>query len=181
MSTSRSDQLGGIGFPSLTNNQGRSTSPSASNSPIDSTNSSIRSHYGLAASMSSASMMTSNNRSGAGSPSHDIGGSRLFSKRSVMPLSVHTVCCTFCGLQRRSKFATHSLFCVVLQQSADKVFTSVYILVSCLLVSSYCLATAHAHNLNILLTSFHQSSRNPGTRRHRYDSAQSLGWPSHKR
>ena len=83
MSASRSDHLG-PGYSSHSGtSQGRSGSPSANNSPIDSSASSARSYFNLPSGINSSGIMASNSRSGAGSPSHELGGgsSRLFSKR----------------------------------------------------------------------------------------------------
>lgn len=86
MSASRPDHLGmGYSSHSGTTSQARSgsRSPSGNNSPIDSSASSARSYFGMSAGINSSGIMASNSRSGAGSPSHDLGASssRLFSKR----------------------------------------------------------------------------------------------------
>ncbi|TQV94586.1 RNA binding protein Jsn1 [Cordyceps javanica] len=92
MSASRPDHLG-LGYSSHPGaTQGRSGSPSSNNnSPIDSSASSARSHFtlssslnsGLNSGLNSTAIMAANSRSGAGSPSHELGASsRLFSKRA---------------------------------------------------------------------------------------------------
>ncbi|KAJ4158274.1 uncharacterized protein LMH87_008807 [Akanthomyces muscarius] len=80
MSAPRPDHLG-LGYSSHSGaTQGRSGSPNSNNSPIDS---SARSHFGLSSGLNSTAIMAANSRSGAGSPSHELGGSsRLFSKRA---------------------------------------------------------------------------------------------------
>lgn len=82
MSAPRPDHLG-LGYSSHSGaTQGRSGSPNSNNSPIDSSASSSRSHFGLSSGLNSTTIMAANSRSGAGSPSHELGGSsRLFSKR----------------------------------------------------------------------------------------------------
>ncbi|KAJ3478893.1 hypothetical protein NLG97_g8457 [Lecanicillium saksenae] len=88
MSAPRPDHLG-LGYSSHPGAaQGRSGSPNSNNnSPIDSSASSARSHFGLSAGLNSTAIMAANSRSGAGSPSHELGGSsRLFSKRYVSSL-----------------------------------------------------------------------------------------------
>lgn len=82
MSAPRPDHLG-LGYSSHPGAaQGRSGSPNSNgNSPIDS---SARSHFGLSGGLNSTAIMSASSRSGAGSPSHELGGSsRLFSKRYV--------------------------------------------------------------------------------------------------
>lgn len=83
MSASRSDHLA-LGYSSHSASQNRSNSPSATNSPIDPLSTTTRSVFGLAGGMNSSSIIASNTRSGAGSPSHEMAASsRLFSKRFV--------------------------------------------------------------------------------------------------
>ncbi|ATY60109.1 RNA binding [Cordyceps militaris] len=82
MSAPRPDHLG-LGYSSHPGaTQGRSGSPSSnSNSPIDSSSSAR--HFGLSPGLNSNTIMAANSRSGAGSPSHELGAaSRLFSKRA---------------------------------------------------------------------------------------------------
>ncbi|CAH0049333.1 unnamed protein product [Clonostachys solani] len=83
MSTSRSENFP-LGFGSHPPSQPRSTSPSVNNSPVETPGAGVnRSPFGLTSGVSSAGIMSGNSRSGAGSPSHEIGGSsRLFSKRA---------------------------------------------------------------------------------------------------
>ncbi|KAL7975415.1 hypothetical protein HDV63DRAFT_16259 [Trichoderma sp. SZMC 28014] len=82
MSASRSDHLA-LGYSSHSASQNRSNSPSATNSPIDPLSTTARSVFGLPGSMNSSSIISSNTRSGTGSPSHEMAGSsRLFSKRA---------------------------------------------------------------------------------------------------
>jgi protein JSN1 len=62
----------------------RSGSSTANTSPTDpSSGSALRSPFGLSSGLNSAGKMAGSTRSGAGSPSHELGGSasRLFSKR----------------------------------------------------------------------------------------------------
>lgn len=83
MSASRSDHLA-LGYSSHSASQNRSNSPSATNSPIDPLSAPTRSVFGLAGGMNSSSIIASNTRSGAGSPSHEMAASsRLYSKRFV--------------------------------------------------------------------------------------------------
>ncbi|KAM3510523.1 hypothetical protein MY11210_005823 [Beauveria gryllotalpidicola] len=84
MSAPRPDHLG-LGYSSHPGaSQGRSGSPSSNNnSPIDTSASSARSHFALSSGLNSTAIMAANSRSGAGSPSHELGASsRLFSKRA---------------------------------------------------------------------------------------------------
>lgn len=85
MSTARSDHLTIGNYAQAASGQ-RSTSPTTSNtSPIDPTAPSLRSPFGLSGGLSSASKMSGAARSGAGSPSHEMGAAgagRLFSKRA---------------------------------------------------------------------------------------------------
>ncbi|KAJ6785834.1 hypothetical protein PWT90_10242 [Aphanocladium album] len=84
MSAPRPDHLG-LGYSAHPGAaQGRSGSPNSNNnSPIEPSASSTRSHFGLSAGLNSTAIMAGNSRSGAGSPSHDLGASsRLFSKRA---------------------------------------------------------------------------------------------------
>ncbi|UKZ80707.1 hypothetical protein TrVFT333_008470 [Trichoderma virens FT-333] len=82
MSASRSDHLA-LGYSSHSASQNRSNSPSATNPPIDPLSASTRSVFGLAGGMNSSSIIASNTRSGAGSPSHEMAASsRLYSKRA---------------------------------------------------------------------------------------------------
>ncbi|CAM1505551.1 Fc.00g111880.m01.CDS01 [Cosmosporella sp. VM-42] len=82
MSTARPEHLT-RGYSSQSASQTRSTSPSAGNSPIDPQLPSSRSPFGLSGGLNAPGKMTSNPRSGAGSPSHEMAGSsRLFSKRA---------------------------------------------------------------------------------------------------
>ncbi|EJT72684.1 hypothetical protein GGTG_09543 [Gaeumannomyces tritici R3-111a-1] len=79
MSSSRSDHLTIGSFAQAAAGQPRSNSPTASTSPNDPSSSAIRSPFGL-----SSAKMQGASRSGAGSPSHDMGAgsSRLYSKRA---------------------------------------------------------------------------------------------------
>ncbi|TPX13781.1 uncharacterized protein E0L32_005725 [Thyridium curvatum] len=80
MSSSRSDHLT-IGH--FAQGQGRTQSPTSNTSPVDSVGSAIRSPFGLPPGLSSTAKMSGATRSGAGSPSHEMGASsRLFSKRA---------------------------------------------------------------------------------------------------
>ncbi|KAM0738406.1 hypothetical protein ACQRIT_006143 [Beauveria bassiana] len=84
MSAPRPDHLG-LGYSSHPGaTQGRSGSPSSNNnSPIDTSASSARSHFALSSGLNSTAIMAANSRSGAGSPSHELGASsRLYSKRA---------------------------------------------------------------------------------------------------
>ncbi|KAI1335746.1 hypothetical protein F5Y15DRAFT_428042 [Xylariaceae sp. FL0016] len=83
MSTARSEHLT-LGFPPKSASGQRSTSPTTNPSPVESSSgSAIRSPFGMSGAMNPTGKMASNSRSGAGSPSHDAGGSsRLFSKRA---------------------------------------------------------------------------------------------------
>ncbi|KAM3464636.1 hypothetical protein NHJ6243_002200 [Beauveria neobassiana] len=84
MSAPRPDHLG-LGYSSHPGaTQGRSGSPSSNNnSPIDASASSARSHFALSSGLNSTAIMAANSRSGAGSPSHELGASsRLYSKRA---------------------------------------------------------------------------------------------------
>ncbi|PKK52416.1 hypothetical protein CI102_7648 [Trichoderma harzianum] len=82
MSASRSDHLA-LGYSSHSASQNRSNSPSATNSPIDPLSAPTRSVFGLTGGMNSSSIIASNTRSGAGSPSHEMAASsRLYSKRA---------------------------------------------------------------------------------------------------
>ncbi|KAK8125429.1 Pumilio domain-containing protein [Apiospora kogelbergensis] len=88
MSSARSEHMT-LGFPPLTaTSQGRSTSPTTTNtsshSPIDTTPA-VRSPFGMSGSLNPSSKMAGTTRSGAGSPLHDqsgSGSSRLYSKRA---------------------------------------------------------------------------------------------------
>ncbi|KAK8049907.1 hypothetical protein PG994_011637 [Apiospora phragmitis] len=88
MSSARSEHMT-LGFPPLNaTSQGRSTSPTTTNtssqSPIDTTPA-VRSPFGISGSMNPSSKMAGTTRSGAGSPLHDQSGSgtsRLYSKRA---------------------------------------------------------------------------------------------------
>jgi protein JSN1 len=80
MSSTRPEHIA-LGYSSHSANQTRSASPSTNNSPIDT--GSARSPFGLPGAVNSSVLMASNTRSGAGSPSHELGGSsRLYSKRA---------------------------------------------------------------------------------------------------
>ena len=61
------------------------TSPTNTSPTEGSGGSALRSPFGLAGSMNTAGKMASNSRSGAGSPSHELGSgpSRIYSKRLV--------------------------------------------------------------------------------------------------
>ncbi|KAL3419152.1 hypothetical protein PVAG01_09374 [Phlyctema vagabunda] len=62
---------------------GRSGSSTASTSPTEPASGSLRSPYNLPGNLNPTGKMATNTRSGAGSPSHELGGaSRLFSKRA---------------------------------------------------------------------------------------------------
>jgi protein JSN1 len=80
MSSARSDHptLGFLPPPVIL--QPRSGQSTANNSPTDPTGGSLRSPFGNAGGLTSGGKMTGSTRSGAGSPSHEIGG-RFVSKR----------------------------------------------------------------------------------------------------
>ncbi|KAH8895028.1 hypothetical protein GQ53DRAFT_744456 [Thozetella sp. PMI_491] len=72
-----------IGYPPQTATaQNRSTSPTSTSPNEPSPNSTIRSPFGLSPGLTPPSKMSGATRSGAGSPSHDMGANRLFSKRA---------------------------------------------------------------------------------------------------
>jgi protein JSN1 len=82
MSSARSEhlKLGYLPQPSI--GLPRSGASTANNSPTEVSASALRSPFGVPGGLNSAGKMTGNARSGAGSPSHDLGNSsRVFSKR----------------------------------------------------------------------------------------------------
>ncbi|RDW65240.1 hypothetical protein BP5796_09932 [Coleophoma crateriformis] len=82
MSSSRSEHLT-LGYLPPQPGAGRSGSSTASTSPTEPVSGSLRSPYNIPGGLNSAGKMSANTRSGAGSPSHDMGSaSRLFSKRA---------------------------------------------------------------------------------------------------
>ncbi|KAH7348320.1 hypothetical protein BKA65DRAFT_397776 [Rhexocercosporidium sp. MPI-PUGE-AT-0058] len=84
MSSARSEHLT-LGYLPPATGLTRSGSSTANNSPTEpSSGNALRSPFGLPGGLNSAGKMANNSRSGAGSPSHELGGSasRLFSKRA---------------------------------------------------------------------------------------------------
>ncbi|KAF4622777.1 hypothetical protein G7Y89_g14249 [Cudoniella acicularis] len=82
MSSARSDHLTLGYLPTPSANLPRSGSSTANTSPTEPTSgNALRSPFGIPGGLNSAGKMAGNTRSGAGSPSHDLGNaSRLFSK-----------------------------------------------------------------------------------------------------
>ncbi len=84
MSSARSEHLTLGYLPTSSASLPRSGSSTANTSPTEpSSGNALRSPFGIpGSSMTSAVKMASNTRSGAGSPSHELGGARtLYSKR----------------------------------------------------------------------------------------------------
>lgn len=82
----------------------RSGSSTANNSPTEpSSGSALRSPFGIPGGLNSAGKMASNTRSGAGSPSHELGGTRtLYSKRYAKLCSFPQWLLTVCQSARNS-------------------------------------------------------------------------------
>lgn len=93
MTSSRSDQptLGYLPAPVL--HQSRSTSPGTNQSPTEPVpGSAVRSPFSFPGGLSSVGKMAGTSRSGAGSPSHDLGSTiRPFSKRYVKVLFTNRI------------------------------------------------------------------------------------------
>lgn len=152
MSASRSDHLA-LGYSSHSASQNRSNSPSATNSPIDPLSTTARSVFGLPGSMNSSSIISSNTRSGTGSPSHEMAGSsRLFSKRFVAQrwLRLSSTPKTRHEKQHRAFF----FFCLSFQGKLALQFSI-------------------THLLTIIVNA--QGSRDPGSRRRPWLASQSMG------